>query len=45
MPKSFSLRKRAGFSLLTHSALSRSLYISLLLAALWAAIHWADALA
>lgn len=45
MSASCSAFKRVGFALLAHSALVRTLYISLLLAGLWGAICWAEALA
>lgn len=37
--------QRAGLSLLACSALTRACGVALLLAALWGAIYWADALA
>lgn len=45
MFEAFSFRRRMGFTLLVQSALIRALWISLLLAVLWAAIQWADAIA
>lgn len=45
MSESCSAFKRVGFALLAHSALVRTLYVSLLLVGLWGAIHWAEAIA
>lgn len=44
MFNAFSAGQRAGFMLLAHSALARTLYLTLLLAALWGAIFWAEAI-
>ena len=45
MSESFSALKRVSFTLLAHSALVRTLYVSLMLIALWGAIYWAEMIA